>query len=934
MKVKTVHSVGRRIKGEGPYILRVKGLMQRSCAILCCVPLVSPTVSWAASVDYLKDIKPLLQERCYACHGALKQKKSLRLDTVTAMLKGSSDGPVIVRSEPDKSPLIQRVATTNLEDRMPPEHEGQPLTAAQIKLLRDWIADGPSAPANEKGEADPKDHWAFRKIKRPALPTEIQTTWTRNPIDAFVARGRTQQGLTPQGEASPGILLRRLSFDLIGLPPSTEEIAAVRQSRSTRWYEETVRRLLDDPRHGERWARHWMDVWRYSDPYGLGEELRNSQRHIWHFRDWIIESLNADLGYDEMIRRMLAADELYPNDLEKLRATGFLARNFYLFNRNQWLEETVEHVSKGFLGLTMNCAKCHDHKYDPIRQTEFYQMRAFFEPYQVRLDLRPGEPDFAKDAIPRVFDGLVEAPTYLFVRGQEGQPDKSTLIPPRPPKFLEFKELNIQPISLPVEAYEPERHSWMAETHLEAARKRRAAASAGLPQTRHALIDALRREADLLESADAETSQDPALAREAASLAVSEARAALNVAEAALDFAKSEITSIERRLEAMKAAWSSNNSEINERNGPAVTAERETALAKARLALAEAEKKLVKAPGDKRERINNEIKDAREAVEKARQAARAQLKPDDKFTRLPGAKWSATRFLSSTTDDPPVKFNPQTTGRRTALAGWITDHQNPLTARVAVNHIWARHFGTPLVPTMFDFGRKNAPPTNPELIDWLASELIESGWSMKHLHRLIVTSATYRMSSSTASSASNMAKDPDNLYLWRRNPIRLEAEAIRDAMLSLAGTLEAALGGPPVPPDQQADSKRRSLYFFHSGNDRNLFLATFDAAAVRECYRRDQSIVPQQALALSNSKLALDSADQIAARLSVNTSSEEGFVRRAMFAVLGIDPSPGEIAACQRALETFKSQPEIQQNSIRGKLVWALLNHNDFVTLR
>src|SRR6185436_1934945 len=272
----------------------------------------------------------------------------------------------------------------------------------------------------------------------------------------------------------------------------------------------------------------------------------------------------------------------------------------------------------------------------------------------------------------------------------------------------------------------------------------------------------------------------------------------------------------------------------------------------------------------------------------ADQAAKATIKSDEQFTRLAGATWTATRFLSSTADDPTVKFSPQSSGRRKALAEWITDRRNPLTARVAANHIWTRHFGVPLVPTVFDFGRKGTPPTHPELLDWLAAELMESGWSLKHLHRLIVNSATYRLSSSLAGAEANVAKDSDNVYLWRRNSIRLEAEVVRDSMLSLAGNLDPTIGGPSVPPANQDDSKRRSLYFFHSKDERNLFLTTFDEAGVRESYRRDQSIVPQQALALSNSKLVLDSAGRIATRLSEGhkVADDEAFIRRAMLAML------------------------------------------------
>jgi hypothetical protein len=234
----------------------------------------------AAAVDYLKEIKPLLQERCYACHGALKQKHDLRVDTVAAMIKGGSDGPALVPGEPEKSAILKRVSTTDLEERMPPEHEGQAFNSAQISALKEWIAAGAPAPENEKGDSDPRDHWAFREIKRPAVPVVSNNNWTKNPIDAFVARDHEKNGLTPQREAPREIQLRRLYLDLIGLPPSAEEISAISKAPDD-WSEGVVKKLLNDPRHGERWARHWMDIWRYSDPYDGYLAL---QRSLWFGR--------------------------------------------------------------------------------------------------------------------------------------------------------------------------------------------------------------------------------------------------------------------------------------------------------------------------------------------------------------------------------------------------------------------------------------------------------------------------------------------------------------------------------------------------------------------------------------------------------------------------------------------------------------------------
>ena len=241
------------------------------------------------------------------------------------------------------------------------------------------------------------------------------------------------------------------TLDLIGLPPSLEQLHDER-----RW-EEIVDQLLLSPHHGERWGRHWMDIWRYSDWYGLGEQLRNSQKHIWHWRDWIIESLNQDKGYDQMILEMLAGDELAPSDPEVLRATGFLARNYYLFNRTTWLDSTIEHTGKAFLGLTLNCAKCHDHKYDPISHVDYYNFRAIFEPHQVRLDPIPGVDDFELDGLPRVFDNDLHVETLLHLRGDPKNPDQETRISAGVPAIFASFAPQVESVTLPVYAYAPRR---------------------------------------------------------------------------------------------------------------------------------------------------------------------------------------------------------------------------------------------------------------------------------------------------------------------------------------------------------------------------------------------------------------------------------------------------------------------------------------------
>ena len=865
---------------------------------------------------YSEKIRPLLAEQCFSCHGGLKQEAGLRLDTVALMAEGGESGAAIVKGDPDNSLLFERVSDPDPASRMPPEGEGVPLSAEQLALLSNWIKAGCPAPPNEKPEADPRDHWAFQPRVRPEVPAVKNTAWVRNPIDAFLAHKHEQAGITPQPEAPRHVLVRRLYVDLIGLPPQPEELAAIQADTSPDWYEKLVERLLADPRHGERWGRHWMDVWRYSDKWGLGEDShRNSQKHMWHFRDWIVESLNADTGYDEMVRQMLAADELYPDEPAKLRATGFLGRNWFVWNRTVWLDDTVEHVGKGLLGLTMNCSKCHAHKYDPIQQEDYYKFRAFFEPIETRLDVVAGEGNLEKDGIPRVFDGHLDRPTHLFIRGDDTKPDTSKKIEPGVPEVIAFRGIEVKPVSLPKTAFEPERRPWVIDAHVATA-------------------------AQAVADAEAKQSKEPSPAHEQVVAA-----------------AKAELAAVKQRGEAMRAAWAAEDSPSQSPADPlqaaaiaaakaAAKAEKDAAVVKAWASVASVSSKLAKAATEKKdaaalEPIEKELATAREALDKATKAAAS---PGEAFTPLAGAKWTATRLKNSGVDDPTVAFPAASTGRRTALAHWITDPRNPLTARVAVNHIWMRHIGKPLVATVFEFGRKGNAPTHPELLDWLASELVDGpkegrGWSLRHLHRLICTSAAYRMGSSIAGADAALKADPDNRLLWRREPIRLEAQVVRDGILALAGMLDSTMGGPPVKEADQPASRRRSLYFWHSDVSRNVFLTTFDDASVKECYQRDQSIVPQQALALSNAGLVHDAAAAIVERLqpSGSPADDAAFVERAFTTILHRGPSADEMAACEAALAKWRTAPKPAAgpaDPARVLMVWALLNHNDFVTLR
>src|SRR5262245_25230701 len=457
-------------------------LMSR--ALLLLLLIFAAEAAAVDRVDYLRDVKPILAQKCFACHGALKQQSGLRLDTAATIRSGGDSGPAVVAGRSSESLLIKRVSTKDVESRMPPEGEGEALESAQLAMLKAWIEQGAEAP-DEPLPPDPRVHWAYKSPVRPAVPAVQRGSWVRNPIDAFVAANYERLGLSPAEPAEKQVLLRRVYLDLIGLPPTVDELRAFLADESPGAYERVVFDLLERPEYGQRWGRHWMDVWRYSDWAGYKQEVRESQRHIWRWRDWIIESLNQDKGYDQMVQEMLAGDELAPADPNVLRATGFLVRNRHASNRNIWLDATVEHTAKAFLGLTINCARCHDHKFDPIPQTAYYRMRAIFEAHDVAIDRLPGQPDPLKDGLVRIFDGRQQDPTFLYVRGNEKQPDKEHPIQPGLPEVLSA-ELDIQPVSLPTVARYPSLRKDFQEEDLTAARKTVARSLAALNKARDA----------------------------------------------------------------------------------------------------------------------------------------------------------------------------------------------------------------------------------------------------------------------------------------------------------------------------------------------------------------------------------------------------------------------------------------------------------------
>ena len=1146
----------------------VRSIRMRLRVVTPCAMLLL-TTSWqlavnAEPVDYARQIKPLFQERCYACHGSLKQEAGLRLDSGALIRRGSASGPIVLAATPDASALLERISSDDTEHRMPPI--GKPLTAEQIQIIRAWVAAGSPSPADEQPEQDPRQHWAFQRPVRPALPEIARSQWARNPIDVLLHARYDREHLAPVADAEPAVRLRRVYLDLVGLPPRPEELVAFLADPSAEQYGRVVDRLLASPRYGERWGRHWMDVWRYSDWYGRRKEndVRNSAPQIWRWRDWIVNSLNSDKSYARMVEEMLAADELAATDDSTWPATGYLIRNYYSLNPNEWMRHSVEYTGKAFLGLTFNCAHCHDHKYDPITHEDYFRMRAFFEPMGVRQDRVPGQPDpppyppyvysgsrkVVRVGMVRVFDERPDVETWFYAGGDERNKDKQRgSIAPGVPAFLANLFPEIRPIDLPLSGWYPgarptiqnavleqqqravavaatraaniagqkvdtrDLEKQLADARTEFERELQQAIKSGQPgalvgkqslyldamqgrrivqnqlpdltslpvgtrisfqlrilKDQHVnfqlardteknltalyvsfvagkinsyrsggggfqefvagsynfgggedhfkvtlLIDTPRDQAvltvqlvgsdrplveaqpialngwnptknphqpftfdcrtgtkalvdqvelvagdqqfhwgfELPRFTDGEDvegidgwvihpqSVAPAssvVSMIAACESARESYTRLKQAETALDaaslgttVAEQGVTANRLKLASLRATIAADNAqrakapvaEIEALSREAYRRQLASALAMAEWRMMEARFELGRAQAlpdsDKQKAVQIKQYEQQRATAKKQQqetkAKRAQAAESTDYARL-------SRVTLK-----------QSTGRRSALARWITDPRNPLTPRVAVNHIWLRHFHAPLVESVYDFGRNGKPPTHPALMDWLAVELVENDWSMKHLHRLMVTSRAYQLGDSSVGQTSNMDRDRDNRWLWRRNQGRMESEVIRDSLLFLSGRLDQTLGGQVLLNTQSMSTQRRSLYYevYPEAGGNMAFAELFDPPNPGECFRRSTTVVPQQALALSNSQLihvaSAETVKQIAAE------GPEAFIRAAFLHLLSRAATTRELATCL----TFWEQQEQElksEDQVRESLVRVLFNHNDFVTIR
>lgn len=705
----------------------------------------------AATGFFESRVRPLLESRCLKCHGRdPKVRGNLRLDSREAILRGGDLGPAVTPDSPEESPLLQAIRYEGLE--MPPSGK---LPQAEIDVLSRWVKQGipwpgegrkapgsitlPPSVASSARPSGP-ERWVYHAVKRPAVPPTRNREWVRNPIDAFILAGLESHDLEPVSPADRMVLIRRVTYDLTGLPPTPEEVDAFVSDCATDAYARLVDRLLASPRYGEAWGRHWLDLVRYAETNGY--ERDSAKPFAWRYRDYVIHSFNTDKPYDRFVREQLAGDEVNPNSAEGWIATGFYRLGIWddepadrPLARYDVLDGIVSTAGQVFLGLSINCARCHDHKKDPIPQRDYYRLLAFFN------DITNQD---GKNTRKLGTDG----PEVMCVR-EEGH----------------------------------------ADTHV-----------------------LLRGNPNLL--------------------------------------------------------------------GPKVE------------------------PG---------------------------------VPEVLGA--SATTFATGP-------------GKRRALADWLTDRRNPMTARVLANRFWQYHFGRGIVPTPNDFGGLGEPPTHPELLDWLAAELMDGGWHMKRIHRMILLSNTYQMSS--RATATNLARDPGNERFWRYPMRRLRAEEVRDAILAVSGRLNSKEGGPsirpPIPREVLAsqsmpgngwsvsspeESSRRSVYIHVKRSLLVPILATHDLADTdSSCPVRYTTTVPSQSLGLLNGQFANEHAGHFARRLRRERPGDiAGQVRRALRLTTGSTPADDEVAADVAWIRSVRAESGLTEQDALAQYCLMALNTNAFLYL-
>ena len=962
----------------------------------------------AGQIEYVRDVRPILEANCYACHSGEQAKSQLRLDRKATALKGGMSGPVILPGDSQHSRLIHRVSGMDGEPRMP--FGRKPLASEQITMLSRWIDQGAKWPdSTEAADAGVAKHWAYIQPVRPAIPPVRKKGWVRNPIDAFVLARLEQEGLQPSPEASRETLIRRVSLDLIGLPPTLKEIDNFVSDQRPDAYERLVDRLLANPHYGERWARPWLDLARYADTNGFEKDRRRS---IWKYRDWVIDALNRDMPFDEFTIEQLAGDLLPNATNEQKIATGFNRNS--LFNEEGgvdkdeefWVNQIdrVNTTAAVWLGSTLACAQCHNHKFDPFTQKEYYQFLAFFN-----------NSDYKEKSYGDTSHKYIEPQLSLPTPEQQSRRDELQ-------KQIDVLEAKLKTQTPELDA---QQRSWeLAMQSLESSWKPLQASSAHSlvgsklerkpddswlaggenPATDSYVIEARVPDEERITGIRVEALPDASLPRggpgrdvygnftltnvrvESVSpsgktqpIALAQAKADNGDVKSEKDKPDTPLWAVdasreEKRLPRQlvlpfeKALPRSSDSlratliHASEFSGQGMGRFRVSATA------AEAPEKTVQIPAELRpvaamEPEKRTPKQAEELSKSFREVApslktnrdelkqlqkdldslgivstlvmgdRATAEPLSAKLRIRGSFLSPGETVSAGT---PAALNPWRDGlpkNRLGLARWLASKDNPLTARVAVNRIWEQYFSHGIVETSEDFGVQGERPSHPKLLDWLAVEFMENGWSQKAIHQLIVTSSTYRQDSGVTPELNE--RDPYNRLLARGPRFRVEAEMVRDVFLADSGLLSPKIGGPSVFPyqpegvwdlpynddqwkmSQGEDRYRRGLYTFVRRTSPYPSMTVFDAPSREFCtVRRVRTNTPLQGLTTLNDPVFFAAAQALARR--VIQEGGPALSDRATLAFrlcTGRKPKPNEVQeilqSYDKNLATLRQHPEV-----------------------
>lgn len=933
-------------------------------------------ITSAFAVDFDREIRPLLQERCIECHGETKQKGELRLDAKSFAFKGGHDGPSIVAGKSSDSPLFQRITNADEKERMPPK--GDPLSPSQIKTIQTWIESGAHWPENAADKAALADkrlqHWAWQPLTKFSAPQSI---------DSIIHTKLAENKLTPSSEADRRTLIRRLSFDLHGLPPTPAEVEAFIQDKDPKAYEKLIDRLLASPRYGERYARHWLDIAHYADTHGFERDQRRD--NAWRYRDYVINALNADKPYDQFLREQIAGDILSPQDPQAITATGFLAAGPWDFvgqvetksdvlrrsARTLDLDDMVTQVMTAACGVTVNCARCHDHKLDPISQREYYSLWSVFaglkrgdrdldtaesarlaaERAKTQTRLRQVTTELAKltgegldlaDMIGggnglgtgtkgaglHIGNGTVVKDKLGYHRDIKAnrlqKPEWGNV---NAPKFVQWvfvpdgrEEVNVA-FKKPVKGVPPtSAHTWDAIRNGPlASQVSTTIDGTDFAKEGHSILGLHANSAVTFDLKEIRQASGYAKMRLTAMVGFgANKQAAKSLADFTifigndqkfqhLKMRKDEFTRIDLSIPADASTLTLIATDGGDGGigndllflGDAkltldIESQRLSAADKARVQALRAEEKQLSAKLNAKvttDKVYAVIADKPPAVQILKRGDPES--PADES--IPPGTLSLLRELK-----PALGTLEAPEGdRRKALAAWITDPRNPLTRRVIVNRLWHWHFGQGIVNTPSDFGLGGGKPSHPELLDYLADELLKSGWSLKHMHKLIVMSQTYRQGSRRGSlqapaaveNRRSLEIDSNNRFLWRQNPRRIEAEATRDFVLAISGKLNLeSTDGPgftdftytegyaPVYQHITADTPelwRRSIYRFVVRSTPQKFLTTLDCPDPANLTpARMTTTTALQSLALFNNDFILRQSRYFAERLQKEAGTD------------------------------------------------------------